>query len=117
MYRSRDGGKTFQPIVTPHADHHDMWIDPEDPNRMIVADDGGGQVSFDAGATWSTMNNQPTAQLYRLAADNHFPYRVLAAQQDNSTLRILSRSNTGGITEKIGSQLPEQKVVTLFLIR
>jgi photosystem II stability/assembly factor-like uncharacterized protein len=100
MYRSRDGGKTFQPIVTPHADHHDMWIDPEDPNRMIVADDGGGQVSFDAGANWSTMNNQPTAQLYRLAADNHFPYRVLAAQQDNSTFRILNRSNTGGITEK-----------------
>jgi photosystem II stability/assembly factor-like uncharacterized protein len=99
MYRSRDGGKTFQPIQTPHGDHHDLWIDPEDPNRMIVADDGGAQVSFDAGANWSTYQNQPTAQLYRLAADNHFPYRVLAAQQDNTTLRILSRSNSSGITQ------------------
>jgi photosystem II stability/assembly factor-like uncharacterized protein len=99
MYRSRDGGKTFQPIQTPHGDHHDLWIDPEDPNRMIVADDGGAQVSFDAGANWSTYQNQPTAQLYRLATDNHFPYRVLAAQQDNTTVRILSRSNSSGITQ------------------
>jgi photosystem II stability/assembly factor-like uncharacterized protein len=99
LYRSRDGGKTFQSIPTPHSDHHDMWIDPEDPNRMIVADDGGGQVSFDAGANWSTMNNQPTAQLYRVSTDNHFPYRILAAQQDNSTLRIMSRTYGGGITE------------------
>jgi photosystem II stability/assembly factor-like uncharacterized protein/type 1 fimbria pilin len=99
MYRSRDGGKTFQPIQTPHGDHHDLWIDPEDPNRMIVADDGGAQVSFDAGANWSPYQNQPTAQLYRLATDNHFPYRVLAAQQDNTTVRILSRSNSSGITQ------------------
>ncbi|HEX8332694.1 MAG TPA: hypothetical protein VF622_08725, partial [Segetibacter sp.] len=99
LYRSRDGGKTFQSIQTPHGDHHDMWIDPEDANRMIVADDGGGQISFDAGANWSTMNNQPTAQLYRVSTDNHFPYRILAAQQDNSTLRILSRTYGAGITE------------------
>ena len=100
FYRSRDGGKTFQPIPTPHGDHHDLWIDPEDANRMIVADDGGGQISFDAGANWSTMNNQPTAQLYRVSTDNHFPYRILAAQQDNSTLRILSRTYKGGITDR-----------------
>ncbi|MES2764271.1 MAG: glycosyl hydrolase [Bacteroidota bacterium] len=99
MYRSSDGGKTFQPIATPHGDHHDLWIDPEDPNRMIVGDDGGAQVSFDAGANWSTMDNQPTAQFYRVSADNHFPYRILAAQQDNTTVRILSRSNGRGITE------------------
>ena len=99
LYRSRDGGKTFQSIQTPHGDHHDMWIDPADANRMIVADDGGAQVSFDAGANWSTMNNQPTAQLYRVSTDNSFPYRILAAQQDNSTLRIKSRTYSGGITE------------------
>ncbi len=99
MYRSRDGGKTFQGIGTPHGDHHDLWIDPEDGNRMIVGDDGGGQISFDAGANWSSMNNQPTAQFYRVSTDNHFPYHVLVAQQDNSTVRILSRSKSGGINE------------------
>ncbi len=98
LLRSRDGGKTFQPISTPHGDHHDLWIDPTDPSRMIVADDGGAQVSFDAGQNWSTYENQPTAQLYRVSTDNHFPYRVLAAQQDNSTLRILSRTYGNAIT-------------------
>lgn len=98
--RSRDGGRTFQAVRTPHADHHDLWIDPEDGNRMIVADDGGGQVSFNGGEEWSTMMNQPTAQLYRLSTDNAFPYRILAAQQDNSTLRIRSRSRGAAITEQ-----------------
>jgi photosystem II stability/assembly factor-like uncharacterized protein len=100
MYRSVDGGKTFQRIETPHGDHHDLWIDPEDNQRMIVADDGGAQISFDAGANWSTLNNQPTAQVYRVSTDNHFPYRVLAAQQDNSTFRILSRTYEDAITDK-----------------
>jgi photosystem II stability/assembly factor-like uncharacterized protein len=98
LRRSTDGGKTFKPINTPHGDHHDLWIDPEDANRMIVADDGGAQVSFDAGANWSTDQNQPTAQFYRVSTDNHFPYRILAAQQDNSTVRILSASDGGQIT-------------------
>ncbi len=98
LYRSTDAGKTFKSIQTPHGDHHDMWIDPEDANRMIVADDGGGQVSFDAGANWSTYENQPTAQFYRVSTDNHFPYRILAAQQDNSTVRILSASDGGQIS-------------------
>ncbi len=87
---SRDGGKTFQSLRTPHGDHHDLWIDPEDGRRMIVADDGGAQVSFDGGTNWSTYENQPTAQFYRVSTDNSFPYRILGAQQDNSTVRIKS---------------------------
>lgn len=98
--RSRDGGRTFQSIRTPHGDHHDLWIDPEDGNRMIVADDGGAQVSFDGGANWSTYMNQPTGQFYRVSTDNSVPYRILGAQQDNSTIRIKSRTNGAGITEQ-----------------
>lgn len=98
--RSRDGGKTYQSLNTPHGDHHDLWIDPEDGNRMIVADDGGAQVSFDGGANWSTYLNQPTAQIYRVSTDNSFPYRILGAQQDNSTLRIKHRTYGNAITER-----------------
>jgi len=87
---SSDGGKTFQTGRTPHGDHHDLWIDPKNPKRMIVCDDGGAQVSLDGAKNWSTVMNQPTVQVYRLSTDNHFPYRVLGAQQDNSAFRILS---------------------------
>jgi len=98
--KSRDGGKTFQSLRTPHGDHHDLWIDPTDGKRMIVADDGGAQVSFDEANTWGTYMNQPTSQLYRVSTDNSFPYRVLAAQQDNSTLRIKSATYGSYITEQ-----------------
>lgn len=98
--KSRDGGKTFQSLRTPHGDHHDLWIDPQDGKRMIVADDGGAQVSFDEAQNWSTYMNQPTAQLYRVSTDNAFPYRVLAAQQDNSTLRLRSSTYGSYITEQ-----------------
>ena len=87
---STDGGKTFVSGRTPHGDHHDLWIDPKNGKRMIVADDGGAQVSLDGAKNWSTVMNQPTVQVYRLSTDNHFPYRILAAQQDNSAFRILS---------------------------
>jgi len=97
--KSTDGGKTYKNIRTPHGDHHDLWIDPADGRRMIVADDGGAQISFDGGDNWSTYENQPTAQFYRVSTDNHFPYRILGAQQDNSTVRILSRSANGQITQ------------------
>lgn len=95
---SNDGGRTFQSIQTPHGDHHDLWIDPEDGNRMIVADDGGAQVSFDGGSNWSTYLNQPTAQVYRVSTDNAFPYRILGGQQDNSAFRIRSRTYGAAIT-------------------
>jgi len=95
FHRSKDGGRTFSTIRTPHGDNHDLWIAPEDPRRMIEANDGGVNVSVDGGATWTPQNNQPTAQLYRVSTDNSFPYRILGAQQDNSAVRISSRS-TGG---------------------
>lgn len=95
--KSTDGGKTFKSIHTPHGDHHDLWIDPSDGNRMIVGDDGGAQISFDGGNNWSTYQNQPTSQFYRVSTDNHFPYRILGAQQDNSTVRIMSRTQHGEI--------------------
>lgn len=98
--KSRDGGKTFQSLRTPHGDHHDLWIDPEDGKRMIVADDGGAQVSFDEANNWSTYMNQPTSQIYRVSTDNSFPYRVLGAQQDNSTIRIKSATYGSYITEQ-----------------
>ncbi|MFL5343084.1 MAG: VPS10 domain-containing protein [Gemmataceae bacterium] len=99
FWRSGDGGKSFAPIRTPHGDHHDLWIDPTEPARMIVGDDGGAQVSINAGSSWTTYLNQPTAQFYRVTTDSNFPYRILGAQQDNSTVRILSRSDRGVITE------------------
>ncbi len=97
--KSTDGGKSFHSINTPHGDHHDLWIDPVDPKRMIVADDGGAQISFDGGSNWSTYQNQPTSQIYRISTDNDIPYHILGAQQDNSTIRILSRSEHGDINQ------------------
>jgi len=93
--RSKDGGKSFEAIRTPHGDNHDLWIDPDDPRRMIESNDGGAQVSEDGGESWTTQANQPTAQIYRVSTDNDFPWRILGAQQDNSALRIRSRSAVG----------------------
>jgi photosystem II stability/assembly factor-like uncharacterized protein len=98
-HKSTDGGKTFKANNAPHGDHHDLWIAPEDPKRMIMGDDGGAQVTYDGGETWSTYYNQPTAQFYRVTTDNHFPYRIYAAQQDNSTIRIAHRTNGYSIGE------------------
>ena len=100
FHRSKDGGKTFKSVRVPHGDNHDLWIDPNDPKRMIEANDGGANVSFDGGRNWSPQNNQPTAQFYRVTTDNHFPYRIYGAQQDNSTVRITSRSGRGSIGER-----------------
>jgi photosystem II stability/assembly factor-like uncharacterized protein len=99
-HKSKDGGKTFTSYNAPHGDHHDLWIAPEDNQRMIIADDGGAQVSFDAGENWTTYHNQPTAQHYRVITDNHFPYRIYGAQQDNSTQRIAHRTDGFSIGER-----------------
>ncbi len=92
FYRSNDGGRTYSALQPPHGDNHDLWIDPNDPTRMINSNDGGANVSFNGGRTW-TEQDQPTAQFYRVSVDNDFPYHVYGAQQDNSTVRILSRSD------------------------
>ena len=88
LYRSVDGGKSFEMIPVPHGDVHDLWINPDDSDVMIVANDGGAQVSVNAGKSWSTMYNQPTAELYGVTVDNGFPYRLYGAQQDNTTITV-----------------------------
>ncbi len=97
LLKSIDGGKSFEAVKTPHGDHHDHWIHPEDPRIMINGNDGGATITLDGGDTWSTQMNQPTAQLYRVAADRRFPYYIYGGQQDSSTLAIASRSARGGI--------------------
>ncbi len=97
VWKSTDGGETYTQIPTPHGDNHDLWIDPDNPARMVEANDGGGTVSFDGGRSWSTIYNQPTAQFYHVTTDNQFPYRIYGAQQDNSTLSGPSRSDYGDI--------------------
>jgi photosystem II stability/assembly factor-like uncharacterized protein len=90
LHRSTDGGKSFDRVSVLHGDTHDLWIDPDDAKRLIMGDDGGGTISSNGGKTWSTQNNQPTAQFYRVATDNRFPYWVYGSQQDNSNVAIPS---------------------------
>ncbi len=89
---SKDGGKTFELKNAPHGDHHDLWIDPNNNQRMAIADDGGAQISNDAGENWTSYHNQPTAQFYRVTTDDSFPYNILGAQQDNTSVRIPHRT-------------------------
>ncbi|HXT87440.1 MAG TPA: glycosyl hydrolase [Verrucomicrobiae bacterium] len=91
VFRSVDGGHSFQPIIG--GDSHILWIDPTDSAHMIVGDDGGAAVSLDNGKSWSTRDNQPTAQFYHVATDNRFPYYVYGAQQDAGTVAIANRGN------------------------
>jgi photosystem II stability/assembly factor-like uncharacterized protein len=93
FFKSVDGGKTMTPLRVPHGDNHDIWVSPRDGNTMVQANDGGANVSFDGGRTWSTQMNQPTSELYGVWTDNQFPYKLYAAQQDNSTLIIGSTAN------------------------
>ena len=96
-WRSIDGGKTFAEFHTPHGDNHALWIDPTDPERMIGCDDGGAWVSLNAGKSWSTIYNQPTAQFYHVACDDQFPYVVYGSQQDNSSIAVPSQTGLGAI--------------------
>ena len=97
FHKSKDGGKTFTTIATPHGDNHDLWIAPDDPLRMVEGNDGGANVTTDGGRSWTGQDNQPTAQFYRVSTDNSFPYRLLGAQQDNSAVRIRHRTGGGSI--------------------
>jgi len=99
FWHSIDGGRNFTPIGEPHSDNHDLWMAPNDANRMIEGNDGGANVSTNGGKSW-TEQDQPTAQFYRVVTDNDFPYNIYGAQQDNSTVRIASRSNDFSITDK-----------------
>ncbi len=99
LYRSVDGGRTFEGISVPHGDVHDLWIHPDDTDHMVVANDGGAQVSVNGGESWTTYYNQPTAELYSITVDEQFPYRVYAPQQDNSTIS-LPAWNGGGTHPK-----------------
>ena len=97
MFRSVDGGRRFDLLPAPHGDHHGLWIDPDNPQRLINGNDGGAIVSTDGGKTWSTQYNQPTAQFYHVITDDRWPYYIYGAQQDNSTIAIKSYDDDGVI--------------------
>lgn len=100
VWRSIDGGKTFSRLRVPHGDTHIMWVDPNQPTRLINGNDGGATVSQDGGKSWSSIYNQPTSQFYHVITDNQWPYRLYGAQQDNSAITIASRSDFGSIGER-----------------
>ena len=98
MWKSTDGGCNFSEIMTSHGDNHDLWIDPADPRWMIEGNDGGAQVSFNGGITWSSIYNQLTGQFYRIDTDDQYPYNVYGTQQDNTSIAVPSASVWGAIT-------------------
>ncbi|MFP4341954.1 MAG: glycosyl hydrolase [Cyclobacteriaceae bacterium] len=91
FYKSLNDGKNFERIPVPHGDNHGLWLNPHDPDIMIQSNDGGSNISFNGGKSWSTQNNQPTSEIYRVTVDNQFPYRVYGAQQDNTTISVPSQ--------------------------
>ena len=98
--KSIDGGKSFKQISVPHGDQHDLWINPLNNKNIINSNDGGANISFDNGQSWTRQDNQSTAQFYRVIADNRFPYHIYGGQQDNSAIAIASRTNGGSIGNK-----------------
>lgn len=93
--KSTDGGKSWKRMGGTHGDHHHLWVNPTNSKNLVLANDGGAAISFNGGESWSTQNNMPTAQFYRVNVDNHFPYRIYGGQQDNSSVRIASRNPNG----------------------
>ncbi|MBA2354047.1 MAG: glycosyl hydrolase [Acidobacteria bacterium] len=97
--RSTDGGKTWETLSGTHGDFHDLWINPDNPDNFVISNDGGVAITFDKGKSWSSQNNMPTAQFYRINVDNQFPYRIYGGQQDNTSVSIASRElGAGGIS-------------------
>ncbi len=94
--KSADGGKTWTNLSGTHGDYHQLWINKSDNQNMLIANDGGAAVTFNGGKVWSSQNNQPTAQFYRINVDNLFPYNIYAGQQDNTSVKIASRNTSGG---------------------
>jgi photosystem II stability/assembly factor-like uncharacterized protein len=100
LWKSTDGGRSFEAMPTPHGDEHALWLDPNDPRRMAKGDDGGCAISVNGGRTWTGQNNQPTAQLYHVTTDDRFPYRLYGSQQDNSSISLPVRSVEGAVGER-----------------
>ncbi len=100
FHKSIDGGRTFpERITVPHGDNHDLWINPDDPMNMVNANDGGANVSFDGGKSWTDLNGQETAEIYRVFVDDQWPYRIYGSQQDNSTISVPSRGGFGVVPD------------------
>ena len=112
FWKSIDGGRTFFNLPTPHADNHDLWIDPLNPQRVIESNDGGANVSFNGGDSWSSSYNQPTMEFYHVTTDTQIPYRIYGAQQDNTTICLPSRWPLAGIPNWTGMILEEARVAT-----
>ena len=100
IYKSVDGGRTFSRVNVVHPDEHDIWINPKAPNTLIIGNDGGATISYDGGQSWSTQQNQPTGQFYRVNVDYRFPYWVYGGQQDSTTVAIPNATEHGGISER-----------------
>ena len=105
QFKSIDAGKTFEPVPAPHGDNHDLWIDPTNPDRMILGNDGGATISLNGGRSWTPQYSQPTSELYHVETDARLPYHVYGSQQDNTSISLPSRSNFGAITRTEWSEV------------
>ena len=97
LYVSHDGGKKLNKLHPPHGDNHALWINPSNPQTLIEGNDGGATVSFNAGESWSTEDNQPTGQFYHVNLDDQFPFHIYGAQQDRGSVESATAVDAGGI--------------------